>query len=136
MYGSHSYRVWIKDKDAPKMLWHRIPDTDPGWTFSGEFTRDQSEDEADATTTAIPDGENMQITFNGRMVRVMGAWERSHADIYIDGEIYRDIKWYSLGRGSHRPFQSRFLEPGEHTLKIVAKGPIRLDYIDILEVKN
>ena len=136
MYGSHSYRVWIKDKDAPNMIWHRIPDTDPGWSFSGEFSRDRSEVAADATTTRIPDGESMQITFNGRMVRVMGAFERSHGDIFIDGEIYRDIKWYSLGRGSHRPFQSRFLAPGDHTLKIVAKGPIRLDYIDVLEVDD
>lgn len=134
MYGSHNYRVWIKDRDAPKMIWHRIPDTDPGWSYSGEFSREQSEYAADATTTRIQDGDSMQITFNGRMVRVMGAFERSHADIFIDGDIYRDIKWYSLGRGSHRPFQSRFLEPGDHTLKIVAKGSIRLDYIDILEV--
>jgi DUF1680 family protein len=134
MYGSHSYRVWIKDKDAPRMTWHRIPDTDPGWTFSGEISREESEYLADATTTRIADGESMEIQFNGRMVRVMGAFERSHADIYIDDDIYRDIKWYPMGRGGHRPFQSRFLEPGEHTLRIVAKGPIRLDYIDILEV--
>jgi DUF1680 family protein len=134
MYGSHSYRVWIKDKDAPRMIWQRISDTDPGWKYSGSFTHQEGENFADETTTRIPDGESMEIKFNGRMLRVMGAFERSHADIYIDGDLYRDIKWYPMGRGGHRPFQSRFLEPGEHTLRIVAKGPIRLDYIDILKV--
>ena len=97
MYGSHSYRVWIKDKDAPRMIWHRIPDTDPGWTFSGEAIRDRSDYAADATTTLIQDGESMQISFNGRMVRMMDAFERSHANIFINGDIYRDIKGYSLG---------------------------------------
>jgi hypothetical protein len=78
----------------------------------------------------------MQITFRGRMARVMGAFERSHADIEIDGEVYQDVKWYPMGRGGHRPFQSRLLTPGEHTLKIIAKGPVRLDYIDVLDVEG
>jgi len=136
MYGSHSYRVWIKDEDAPKMIWRRIQDTDSDWCHSGEYTLSVDNYVADATITRILDGESMEIKFKGRMVRVMGAFERSHADIYIDGDIYRDVKWYPMGRGGHRPFQSRFLEPGEHTLKIIAKGPISLDYIDVLEVKE
>jgi uncharacterized protein len=136
MYGSHSYRVWIQDKGAPKMVWHRIQDTDPGWTYSGEHTSYNNNEAADDTTTGIPDGESMEITFKGSMVRVMGAAERSHADIFIDEDIYRDVKWYPMGRGGHRPFQSRFLQSGEHTLKITAKGPIRLDYIEVLEVKS
>ena len=137
MYGAHTYRVWIQHLNSPKTLWRRIQNTDAGWSYSGEYTRVQDNNQAENTFTRIPVGQQMEISFHGRMVRVMGAFERSHADIFIDDEIYRDVKWYSLGRGGRRPFQSRLLKEGLHNLKIIAKdGPISLTYLEVLDIES
>lgn len=135
MYGQHTYRVWIQNKNAPRHAWRRIPCTAAEWSYSGEFTRVLDENQAENTVTRIPAGQRMEIVFTGRMVRVMGAFERSHADIVIDGDVYKDVKWYSLGRGGRRPFQSRLLKEGPHTLTLIAKdGPISLAYIEVLNI--
>jgi hypothetical protein len=137
MYGAHTYRVWILRQNAPGFRWKRIQSTDAGWSYSGEYTRVQDDYLAGNTFTRIPLGEHMELSFRGRMVHVMGAFERSHADILIDDDLYRDVKWYSLGRGGHRPFQSRFLDEGPHILKIIAKdGPISLDYVEVLNFES
>lgn len=40
LWDLHRFRVWIKDKNGPKMEWSRIQDVDPGWVINGLYKRE------------------------------------------------------------------------------------------------
>ena len=79
----------------------------------------------------------MVLRFTGAQVALYGlrAHDHGHADVIVDGECYRDVKWYELADAPHaHVFTSRLLRPGTHTLEIVAKddGPIALECVRVL----
>ncbi len=74
-------------------------------------------DTKDASVTAV---------FQGNQIRVMGRADQfgGQADVFIDGIkqiVYIDF-WNPSSRGQQILYYKNGLEPGEHTLKIVARG--------------
>jgi hypothetical protein len=134
-FGGHEYRVWIRDINAPTERWTRIEDTDPNWRIRGEFSRESQEGASGGSLTRVEDGGTLEIEFTGSQVRVLGMKgpEQGLADIVIDGDRYRDVKWYEH-RDTHQApvLTSRLLDNSKHRMTITAKREITLDCIEAL----
>jgi hypothetical protein len=92
--------VWTSEKDVA--------------SFSGVL---RFADSKDASVTAV---------FKGNQVRVIGRADQfgGLADIFIDGvkqSVFIDF-WNPFSRGQQSVYYKNGLEPGEHTLKIIARG--------------
>ncbi len=134
-FGGHEYRVWIRDAKAPAERWTRIEDTDPEWSIRGDVTRKPHEEASDDGLTQLEDGGSLEIEFTGSQVRVLGMKgpEQGLADVFIDGDPYRDVKWYEHSDTHQaRILTSRLLDDGKHRMAITAKGTITLDCIEVL----
>ncbi len=134
-FGGHEYRTWIRDASAPAERWERIEDIDPRWRIYGEFCREPREEASSGAITRIEDGGVLEIWFSGSQVRVLGMRGPGQglADITIDGDCYRDVKWYEHRETQQsRVMTSRLLDGGCHKMTIAAKGRIALDSIEVL----
>lgn len=90
-------------------------------SWDGKTVRDQS-------LTSNSKGDELEFTFNGTGVSLMGNWVKDggKADIYLDGKLHRSIDtYYDYSNQQHgnisiwHVFQ---LKPGTHSVRIVVKG--------------
>jgi DUF1680 family protein len=126
---------WFDYNNYPEIKTVIIEDTDPAWKISGDVKLIKS-DEASAGSflEARKPGTTFTLTFSGIQVRVRALRKREYwtAHIIIDGKVYKDVRYYELGEDYQTHiWMSPLLGDGEHTIKIVADGPISLDFVEI-----
>ena len=77
---------------------------------------------------------SFELKFTGIQIRVRALRKREYwtAHIILDGKVYEHVRYYELG-DDHKThiWMSPLLPDGEHTMKIVADGPISLDFVEI-----
>lgn len=113
---------------------YKIPIFDSkAWKMKGDWKTYQathwgSEKKYDQAKYAEKAGDELEFTFNGTGVALMGNWVKDggKADIYLDGQLHRTIDSYFFHSGQEHLdinlWHAFNLQPGNHTVKVVVKG--------------
>ena len=126
---------WFDYNNYPEIKTVIVEDTDPVWKIKGKVKRIKTEKASGGSflETQTP-GTTFSLTFSGIQIRVRALRKRDYwtAHIVLDGKIYEDVRYYELG-DDHQThiWMSPLLPDGEHTIKIIADGPISLDFVEI-----
>jgi hypothetical protein len=106
-----------------------------GWIFKGNWKPFEVTSERDKKVTkqsmyVEKAGDELDIDFNGTGISVEGNWYKDggKADIYVDGNLHRNIDtYYNFANQQHTVsiWHILNLEPGDHKVRIVAKGEKR-----------
>ena len=105
----------------------------PGWDWKGDWEtlrgrRWRSENVVPLAKFAGKPGAEVTFTFTGTGVVLRGNWAQDggKADVYVDGELHRNIDTYYwwAGEGKNGAFLWHVLglSPGEHVVKLVVMG--------------
>jgi DUF1680 family protein len=126
---------WFDYNNYPEIKTVIVEDTDPVWKITGKVKRIKTEEASGGSflETQKP-GATFSLTFSGIQIRVRALRKREYwtGHIVLDGKIYEDVRYYELG-DDHQThiWMSPLLPDGEHTIKIIANGPISLDFVEI-----
>lgn len=106
-----------------------------GWIFKGNWKPFEVTSERDKKVTkqsmyVEKAGDELDIDFNGSGISVEGNWYKDggKADIYCDGNLHRSIDtYYNFANQQHTVsiWHILNLKPGDHKVRIVAKGEKR-----------
>ncbi|GAB3932147.1 hypothetical protein GCM10027614_00770 [Micromonospora vulcania] len=118
--------TWVNDTELTYTgKWSRFPDRP-----FGDYRND-------VTVTTEP-GASAQYTFTGTGVAYLSEMkvDMGNLDVYLDGVFQANV---SLAKTESRTaqqvaYQTTGLTPGQHTIKIVYKGPSALGMIDALKI--
>ena len=110
--------------------------SDSSWKFKGNWQTFKSlpwgkKEPVNQSKYAEKPGDEMEFTFNGTGVTLMGNWVRDggKADIYLDGRLHSTIDsyffWSSQEHTDINLWHAFGLQPGEHKVKLVVKGEKR-----------
>jgi DUF1680 family protein len=126
---------WFDYNNYPELKTTIIEDTDQAWKITGEVKRVETDKASGGSfIEAQKPATTFALKFSGIQIRVRALRKREYwtAHIILDGNVYEDVRYYELG-DDHQThiWMSPLLPDGEHTIKIVADGPISLDFVEI-----
>jgi hypothetical protein len=126
---------WFDYNNYPNLKTIIIEDTDPVWKIKGDVKRIETDKASGGSfLEAQKPTASFELTFTGVQIRLRGLRKREYwtGHIILDGKIYDDVRYYELG-DDHQVhiWMSPLLLDGEHTIKIIADGPISLDFVEI-----
>jgi hypothetical protein len=107
----------------------------PGWIFKGSWKPYEIKSEKDnkvmkQSMYAETPGDELDIDFTGTGISVEGNWYKDggKADIYVDGNLHRNIDtYYNFANQQHTVsiWHVLNLKPGDHKVRIIVKGEKR-----------
>jgi ADP-ribosylglycohydrolase len=107
----------------------------PGWIFKGSWKPFEIMSEKDnkvmkQSMYAETPGDELDIDFTGTGISVEGNWYKDggKADIYVDGNLHRNIDtYYNFANQQHTVsiWHILNLKPGDHKVRIIVKGEKR-----------
>jgi Bacterial Ig domain len=113
--------------EVPAHVVSHIQDTDPDWSYSGNWTFDDTTRSWSGWMASISSGPGAQasLPFNGTSISWIGyrGPDAGIAQVFIDGALAGTVDLYfSVARVQPIVFTSAQLADGNHTLTIVATG--------------
>ena len=117
----------LKDRPKPADLPPTVVDcTADGMSYVGSWYLERYAEVTGGTLMVTPyRGDYLTYTFSGESVTVIATrhWNYGIMEIYLDGELRREVDLYSPQlRTGERIFSASGLGPGAHTIKLVCSG--------------